>query len=179
MSVRTVMNGGHYLRLCPAMGTVRRLAPAAGDVALGRAANAYLVTLSGAEQASTHRTYSRILRRVVDEFGAETAPDTVDAERFAEWFGSWWVGRARPRGTSPSMPSGQPQRTVSGKASSPPTSAGCWSCASRGSTAAMPCPAARSTNCSPARASACASGRSCGCCTRPPPGRPWCNGCSG
>ena len=34
----------------------------------------------------------RILRRVVAEFGAETAPDEVDAERFAEWFGSQWAG---------------------------------------------------------------------------------------
>ena len=76
------------------MGTVRRLAPAAGDVTLGQAVDAYLVTLGGAEQASTHRTYGRILRRVVDEFGAETAPDKVDAERFAEWFGSQWAGRA-------------------------------------------------------------------------------------
>ena len=28
------------------------------------------------------------------EFGPETVPDEVDAERFAEWFGSQWVGRA-------------------------------------------------------------------------------------
>jgi hypothetical protein len=65
------------------MGTVRRLARAAGDVTLGQAADAYLVTLGGAEQASTRRTYGRILRRVVAQFGAETAPDEVDAERFA------------------------------------------------------------------------------------------------
>ena len=76
------------------MGTVRRLAPAAGDVPLGQAAEAYLGTLSGAEQASTRRTYGRILRRIVAEFGAETAPDQVDAERFAEWFGSQWADRA-------------------------------------------------------------------------------------
>ncbi len=44
------------------MGTVRRLAPAAGDVTLGQAADAYLVTLGGAEQVSTRRTYGRILR---------------------------------------------------------------------------------------------------------------------
>jgi len=31
----------------------------------------------------------------VAEFGAETAPDQVDAERFAEWFGSRWAGRRR------------------------------------------------------------------------------------
>src|SRR6266581_330248 len=67
------------------MGTVRRLAAAAGDVTLGQAAEAYLVTLGGAEQASTRRTYGRILRRAVAEFGPETAPDEVDAERFAEW----------------------------------------------------------------------------------------------
>jgi hypothetical protein len=76
------------------MGSVRRLAPAAGDVPLGHAAEAYLGTLSGAEQASTRRTYGRILHRVVAEFGAETAPDQVDAERFAEWFGSQWADRA-------------------------------------------------------------------------------------
>jgi hypothetical protein len=56
------------------MGTVRRLAAAAGDVTLGQAAEAYLVTLGGAEQASTRRTYGRILRRVVAEFGPETRP---------------------------------------------------------------------------------------------------------
>src|SRR6476661_7326042 len=76
------------------MGTERRLAPAAGDVTLGQAADAYLATLGGAEQASTRRTYGRILRRVVTEFGAETAPDEVDAGRFAAWFGSQWTGRA-------------------------------------------------------------------------------------
>ena len=76
------------------MRTVRRLAPAAGDVTLGQAAEAYLGTMGGTEQASTRRTYGRILRRVVAEFGAESAPDQVDAERFAEWFGSQWAGRA-------------------------------------------------------------------------------------
>ena len=78
----------------PAMGTVRRLTPAAGDVTLGQATEAYLGTLGGAEQASTRRTYGRILRQVVAEFGAETAPDEVDAERFAAWFGSQWADRA-------------------------------------------------------------------------------------
>ncbi len=34
------------------MGTVRRLTAAAGDVTLGPAADAYLATLRGAEQAS-------------------------------------------------------------------------------------------------------------------------------
>jgi hypothetical protein len=43
------------------MGTVRGLVLAAGDVTLGQAAEAYLVTLGGAEQASTRRTYGRIL----------------------------------------------------------------------------------------------------------------------
>jgi integrase len=76
------------------MGTVRRLAPAAGDVTLGRAVDAYLATLPGAEHASTRRTYGRILRRVVTEFGAETSPDEIGAGRFAEWFGSQWVGRS-------------------------------------------------------------------------------------
>src|SRR6266700_4647043 len=76
------------------MGTARRLAAAAGDVTLGQAAEAYLATLGGAEQASTRRTYGRILRRVAAEFGPETAPGEIDAERFAEWFGSQWAGRA-------------------------------------------------------------------------------------
>jgi len=39
------------------MGTVRRLAPAAGDVTLGQAADADLVTLGGAEHTSTRRIY--------------------------------------------------------------------------------------------------------------------------
>ena len=37
------------------MGTVRRIAPTAGDVTLGRAADAYLATLLGAEHASSAR----------------------------------------------------------------------------------------------------------------------------
>ena len=76
------------------MGTVRRLAAAAGDVTLGRAVDAYLATLLGAEHASTRRTYGRILRRVVTEFGAETLLDELGAERFAEWFGSQWADRS-------------------------------------------------------------------------------------
>ena len=40
------------------------------------------------------RACDGILRRVVAEFGAETAPGQVDAGRFAEWFGSQWAGRA-------------------------------------------------------------------------------------
>jgi hypothetical protein len=67
------------------MGTVRRLAPAAGDVTLGQAADASLATLHGADQVSTRRTYGRILRRVVTEFGSDAAPD-IDPERFAAWF---------------------------------------------------------------------------------------------
>jgi hypothetical protein len=42
------------------MGTGRRIAPAAGDVTLGRAVDAYLATLLRAEHASTRRTYGRI-----------------------------------------------------------------------------------------------------------------------
>jgi hypothetical protein len=41
------------------VGTVRRIA-AAGDVTLGRAADSYLATLHGAEQARTRRTDGRI-----------------------------------------------------------------------------------------------------------------------
>jgi len=75
------------------MGTVRRIAPAARDVTLGQAAHAYLATLRGAEHASTRRTYGRILRRVVTEFGADTPPD-IDAERLAAWFTAQWADRA-------------------------------------------------------------------------------------
>src|SRR5262249_22281813 len=75
------------------MGTVRRLPAAAGDVTLGRAADAYLATLGGAEQASTRRTYGRILRWVVTEFGSDAAPG-IDPERFAAWFTAQWAGRS-------------------------------------------------------------------------------------
>jgi integrase len=75
------------------MGTVRRLPVAAGDVTLGRAADAYLATLHGAEQASTRRTYGRILRWVVAEFGRDTPPD-IDPERFAAWFTAQRAGRS-------------------------------------------------------------------------------------
>ena len=78
----------------PGMGTVRRLAAAAGDVTLGQAAEAYLATLRGAEQASTRRTYGRILRWVVAEFGAGTGPGEVDPERFTGWFTARWADRA-------------------------------------------------------------------------------------
>ncbi len=76
------------------MGTVRRLVPAAGDVTLGQAADAYLTTLRGAEQASTRRVYGRILRTVAAEFGEDTALDELDPERFAAWFGQQWGERA-------------------------------------------------------------------------------------
>ena len=76
------------------MGTVRRLAEAAGDITLGQAAEAYLATLRGAEQASTRRTYGRILRWVVAEFGVGTGPGEVDPERFAGWFTARWADRA-------------------------------------------------------------------------------------
>ena len=75
------------------MGSVHRLAAADGDITLGRAVEAYLATLSGSEQASTRRTYGRILRRIVTEFGSDAAPD-IDAERFAGWFGARWGDRA-------------------------------------------------------------------------------------
>ena len=75
------------------MGTVHSLASAAGDITLGRAVDAYLATLSGSEQASTRRTYGRVLRWIVTEFGSDTAPD-IDAERFAGWFGAQWGDRA-------------------------------------------------------------------------------------
>ena len=76
------------------MGTVRRIAPAAGDVTLGQAADAYLTTLRGAEQASTRRVYGRILRTVAAEFGEDTALDELDPERFVAWFGQEWGERA-------------------------------------------------------------------------------------
>jgi hypothetical protein len=49
-----------------------------GEVTLGPVADAYL-TLHGAEHASIRRTYGRILRWLVTEFGSETAPD-IDPE---------------------------------------------------------------------------------------------------
>jgi integrase len=50
--------------------------------------------LYGAEQASTRRTYGRVLRWVVAEFGADTGPGEVDPERFAGWFTARWADRA-------------------------------------------------------------------------------------
>ena len=75
------------------MRTIRRIAPAAGDVTLGLAVDAYLATLRGAEQASTRRAYGRILRWVVTEFGSDSAPD-MDPGRFAAWFTARWAGRS-------------------------------------------------------------------------------------
>jgi len=75
------------------MAVVRRIA-AVPAVTLGQAADAYLAALSGAEQASTRRTYGRILRWVVTEFGAGANPDEIDPERFAAWFGRQWAARS-------------------------------------------------------------------------------------
>jgi integrase len=77
------------------MATIHRLPKSATDtVTLGQAATAYLATLSGAEQASTRRTYGRVLRWVITEFGPDTAPDQISAEAFAAWFGQQWGQRA-------------------------------------------------------------------------------------
>ena len=87
------------------MGTVHHIARAAGDVTLGRAAEAYLATLSGAEQASTRRTYGRgVLRWVVTEFGSEASPD-IDVERFAAWFTATWGDRSPSTWNVSSTPS--------------------------------------------------------------------------
>src|SRR5216684_1163554 len=75
------------------MATIRRIAPAAAGVTLGQAADAYLATLRGAEHANTRRTYGRILRWVVTEFGADSSPN-IDAERFAAWFTARWANRS-------------------------------------------------------------------------------------
>lgn len=65
---------------------------------LSQATDAYLATLRGAEHASTRRTYGRILRWIVTEFGSDAAPD-VGPERFAAWFTAQWTGRSPPRWT--------------------------------------------------------------------------------
>ncbi len=75
------------------MGTVHHLSPAAYEMTLGKAADAYLATLGGAEQASTRRIYGRVLRWIAAEFSSESAPG-IDAERFAAWFGAQWGERA-------------------------------------------------------------------------------------
>ena len=76
------------------MGTIRRLAPAAGQTTLGAAVAAYLATLRGPEQASTHRTYGRVLRRLATTLGGETPLHEVSAEGVAAWFGEQWGERA-------------------------------------------------------------------------------------
>jgi integrase/recombinase XerC/integrase/recombinase XerD len=60
---------------------------------LGRAVDSYLATLGGVEQSSTRRTYGRVLRWAVTEFGADSWPD-IDAERFAAWFAQQWGERS-------------------------------------------------------------------------------------
>jgi integrase/recombinase XerC/integrase/recombinase XerD len=76
------------------MGTVHRLAPAADQMTLSPAIDAYLATIGGAEQENTRRQYSRILRRVAAEFGGDAGMDDISAERFAGWFGVQWAERA-------------------------------------------------------------------------------------
>jgi hypothetical protein len=73
---------------------LRRIIPAAGDITLGCAVDAYLATLRGAEQASTRRVYGRILRRLAAKFGSETPPNEIGVERFAVWFGQQWAERS-------------------------------------------------------------------------------------
>ena len=74
------------------MATVHRLPHGTEDVTLGQAADAYLATLRGAEQASTRRTYGRILRRVVTEFGVGAARHQRGAVR--RLVRRQWGGRA-------------------------------------------------------------------------------------
>ena len=158
------------------MGTVRRLAAAAGDVTLGQAAEAYLATLRGAEQASTRRTYGRILRWVVAEFGAGTGPGEVDAERFAAWFTARWADRA-PSTWNVSLNAVRSAAAYWQRQG--------WLAAdfSRMLERRKPRPdRARALSrgrgraaAHPRRTSACASAPCGGCCTRPPPGRPRCS----
>jgi integrase len=61
---------------------------------LCHAADAYLATLGGAEQAATRRQYGKVLSRVVAHFGPDADLGTVDAESFAEWFRSKWQDSA-------------------------------------------------------------------------------------
>jgi hypothetical protein len=75
------------------VGTVRHIAQAE-DVTLGRATDAYLTTLRGAEQVNTRRVDGRILARAAAEFGSDTRLDEISAGRFAGWFGRQWGGRA-------------------------------------------------------------------------------------
>jgi integrase len=75
------------------VGTIHRL-PAAGEMTLAAAVDAYLATLAGPEQESTRRQYGRILRRVVAEFGSDTAVNGISAEQLAGWFAAQWAGRS-------------------------------------------------------------------------------------
>ena len=61
---------------------------------LCHAADAYLATLGGAEQAATRRAYGKVLRRVVEHFGPDTDLTAIGAEPFAEWFRSQWEDSA-------------------------------------------------------------------------------------
>ena len=148
--------------------------PGRGDVTLGRAVDAYLATLGGAEQASTRRVYGRILRRVAASSAAAPRRTRSAPRRFAAWFGQQW-GDRRPATWNVALDAVR-------------SAAAYWQ--RQGWIAADPsrmlrrrkprpdrpgrCPAPRSSSCSPARTSACASGRCGGCCTRPRPGRPRC-----
>jgi integrase len=76
------------------MGTLHRFTSAADEMTFGRAVDAYLATLGGAEQANTRRTYGRILRTIAAEFGTSAGLDEIGAERFAAWFGQQWGQRA-------------------------------------------------------------------------------------
>jgi integrase len=76
--------------------TIHRLTPAAGGITLGKAIDAYLATLRGAEQAGTRRVYGQVLRQAAASLGAGSAPD-IDAEQFAAWFGQQWGDRSPAR----------------------------------------------------------------------------------
>ena len=61
---------------------------------LCHAADAYLATLGGAEQAATRRQYGKVLSRVVAHFGPDADLTTITPESFAEWFRGEWQGSA-------------------------------------------------------------------------------------
>ena len=61
---------------------------------LCHAADAYLATLGGAEQAATRRQYGKVLRRVVAHFGPDADLTTITPESFAEWFRGEWQDSA-------------------------------------------------------------------------------------
>lgn len=78
-------------------GQLRRVRPEPGRVnclSTKRRRAFSLSTLRGAEQANTRRAYDQVLRRLIVEFGAETALGDISAERFAAWFGAQWAGRS-------------------------------------------------------------------------------------